>query len=107
MVAGFSLAAQLAMLLAATAPLARRRRFAKLQAKELYVPGELLPDYLSDSARMSRETLLAGVGEKIRFTLPAGWADVKNPALVRQRRALSRRKEAGLPSCSQLPGETE
>lgn len=113
LVAGFSLGAQLTMLLAATrpdlvtdavvvsaqakplrfpqatlgllaaaAPLARQRWFAKLQAKELFIPDELLSDYLRDSARVSRETLLAGVGENIRFTLPAGWADFKNPALV-------------------------
>lgn len=113
MVAGFSLGAQLAILLAATrpdlvtdavivsaqaeplrfpratlgllaatAPLARQRWFARLQAKELFIPEELLADYLRDSARMSRATLLASVGENVRFTLPAGWADFKNPALV-------------------------
>ncbi len=69
-------------LLAATAPLARQRWFAKLQAKQLFIPDELLADYVRDSARTSSETLLAGVGENIRFTLPAGWADFKNPALV-------------------------
>ncbi|MGW2149932.1 alpha/beta fold hydrolase [Nonomuraea bangladeshensis] len=69
-------------LLAATAPLARQQWFAKLQAKQLFIPDELLADYVRDSARTSRETLLAGVGENIRFTLPAGWADFKNPALV-------------------------
>lgn len=69
-------------LLAATAPLARQRWFAKLQAKQLFVPDELLTAYLRDSAGTTRETLLAGVGENIRFTLPAGWADFKNPALV-------------------------
>ncbi|MEU6794032.1 alpha/beta hydrolase [Nonomuraea wenchangensis] len=69
-------------LLAATAPLARQQWFAKLQAKQLFIPDELLTDYVRDSARTSRETLLAGVGENIRFTLPTGWADFKNPALV-------------------------
>ncbi|WP_049561634.1 alpha/beta fold hydrolase [Nonomuraea sp. SBT364] len=69
-------------LLAATAPLARQRWFARLQAKELFIPDDLLPDYLRDSARVSRETLLAGVSENIRFTLPPGWARFGKPALV-------------------------
>ncbi|TDE56212.1 alpha/beta hydrolase [Nonomuraea mesophila] len=69
-------------LLAATAPLARRRWFARLQAKQLFIPDELLPDYVRDSARMSRENLLASVGENLRFTVPAGWAGFTEPALV-------------------------
>ncbi|MEV4569979.1 alpha/beta hydrolase [Nonomuraea sp. NPDC049419] len=69
-------------LLAATAPLARQEWFAKLQAKQLFIPDELLADYVRDSARTSRATLLASVGENIRFTLPAGWSEFKNPALV-------------------------
>ncbi|MDF5757649.1 alpha/beta hydrolase [Spongiactinospora sp. TRM90649] len=69
-------------LLAATAPLARQPWFAKLQARQLFIPDELLTDYLRDSAGMSRETLLAAVGENIRFTLPAGWAGFENPVLI-------------------------
>ncbi|WDZ90088.1 alpha/beta fold hydrolase [Nocardiopsis sp. HUAS JQ3] len=69
-------------LLAVSAPLARRRWFARLQARELFVPEALLEDYLRDSARTSRATLLASVGENIRFTLPPGWSDFPNPALV-------------------------
>ena len=69
-------------LLSAAAPLARQRWFARLQAKELFVPAELLDDYIRDSALVSRATLLASVGENIRFTLPAGWSRFENPALV-------------------------
>jgi pimeloyl-ACP methyl ester carboxylesterase len=112
-VAGFSLGAQLAVLLAserpdlvadvvvvsaqakplalarptvamlgAAAPLARWPRFARLQAKELFVPESLLPAYVDDSARISRATLVASVGENLRFTPPAGWAVPRSPALV-------------------------
>lgn len=113
MVVGFSLGAQLALLIAssrpdlvtdvvavsaqttplpfpnltlallgATAPLARQAWFAKLQAKELFIPDELMNDYIRDSARISRRTLIASVGENIRFTLPAGWSQSTGPALV-------------------------
>ncbi|MET8862873.1 alpha/beta hydrolase [Nonomuraea sp. NPDC004580] len=69
-------------LLAASAPLARQEWFAKLQAKQLFIPDELLADYVRDSARTSRATLLASVGENIRFTLPTGWSEFGNPVLV-------------------------
>ncbi|WP_174546931.1 alpha/beta fold hydrolase [Nocardiopsis dassonvillei] len=100
-------------LLAATAPLARQRWFARLQAKELFVPGELLEDYLRDSARMSRATLLASVGENIRFTLPPGWSGFGGPALVmvgERERGLMRDSARGirdaLPGCrlASVPG---
>ncbi|PDP85413.1 alpha/beta hydrolase [Glycomyces fuscus] len=100
-------------LLAATAPLARRRWFAKLQAGELFVPDELLEEYLRDSARVSRGTLLASVGENIGFTLPSGWSDFANPALVmvgeRERglvRDSARGIRAALPGCrmTSVPG---
>ncbi|WP_425846473.1 alpha/beta fold hydrolase [Agrococcus sp. TSP3-2-1] len=103
-IAGFSLGAQLAVLLAArrpelvadavvvsaqarplplagptlallglTAPLARVPWFARLQARELLVPDELLPEYVAGSAAITRATLLASVGENLRFTVPDGW----------------------------------
>ncbi|MGM1029947.1 MAG: alpha/beta fold hydrolase [Actinomycetota bacterium] len=112
-VAGFSLGAQLAVLLAserpdlvtdvvvvsaqakplalagptlallgAAAPLARSPRFARLQAKELFVPERLLPQYVEESARISRATLVASVGENLRFVPPPGWATGAGPALV-------------------------
>ncbi|WP_072313696.1 alpha/beta fold hydrolase [Agrococcus sp. Marseille-P2731] len=61
-------------MLAAAAPLAKWRRFARLQAKELFVPDELLADYLEGSAAISRATLVASVGENLRFRVPEGWA---------------------------------
>lgn len=61
-------------MLAAAAPLARWQRFARLQAKELFVPPALMPEYLDDSARISRTTLLASVGENLRFAVPDAWA---------------------------------
>lgn len=69
-------------LLAMAAPLARWPRFARLQARELFVPEHLLPTYVQESARISRATLVASVGENIRFTPPAGWAATTGPALV-------------------------
>lgn len=112
-VVGFSLGAQLAVILAAnrpdlvervvtvsaqakplrgpgpllallrmTAPLAKREWFARLQARELFIPAPLLGDYLRTSAHISAETLVATVGENIRFTPPSGWARFARPALI-------------------------
>lgn len=135
-VVGFSLGAQLAVLLAAerpelvdrvavvsaqaeptpapglvlgllglTAPLARRRWFATLQARELFVPASLLDDYLRTSASVSRATLLAAVGENLRFTVPAGWAGFPGRAVVlagAKERAVMRRSARRLAEA--LPG---
>ena len=60
-------------LLRMLAPLARNERFARAQASELRIPDALLDDYLRTSATMSRESLLASVGDNLRFTVPAGW----------------------------------
>ncbi|MGW0480538.1 alpha/beta fold hydrolase [Nonomuraea sp. NPDC003214] len=122
-VAGFSLGAQLAVLLAAEAPelvervmvvsaqarpsaapgltlgllgatagLAGREWFARAQAEALFVPDELLGDYVRTSAAVSKQTLLAAVGENIRFTVPPGWARFPRAALVlvggRERRVM-------------------
>lgn len=77
-----ALAGPAVALLGAAAPLARWPRFARLQAKELFVPEDLLPQYVEESARISRATLVASVGENLRFTPPAGWAVPRSPALV-------------------------
>ncbi len=87
-----ALAGPTVAMLAAAAPLARWPRFARLQAKELFVPATLLPAYVAESARISRATLVASVGENIRFTPPAAWATPGAPALVlagaRERRVM-------------------
>lgn len=112
-VVGFSLGAQLAVLLAAqrpdlvarvvvvsaqaiptraagpllgmlraAAPLARIPSFARLQARELFVPPTLMDDYLRTSALVSASTLVASVGENIRFTVPPRWTEFPGRALV-------------------------
>lgn len=69
-------------LLALAAPLARSRRFARLQARELFVPPASMEAYLETSAGISRRTLLAAVGENLRFRVPEGWASYPGDALV-------------------------
>lgn len=69
-------------LLGATAGLAQHAWFAKLQAKELFIPPALLDDYVRTSAGISKQTLLAAVGENIRFTVPSRWQDFPGSALV-------------------------
>lgn len=112
-VVGFSLGAQLAVLLASqhpdlvarvvvisaqtiptrapgatlgllkiAAPLARYEWFARLQAKELFVPEGLMADYLRTSRHITTETLINAVGENIRFTTPDGWAQFSGDAVI-------------------------
>ena len=69
-------------LLGLTAPLARRRWFAKLQARELFIPPSLLEKYIATSASITRETLLASVGENVRFRVPDGWSGFPGRSLV-------------------------
>ncbi|MBH0081996.1 alpha/beta fold hydrolase [Salinibacterium sp. SWN167] len=112
-VIGFSLGAQLAILLAShhpqlvtnavivsaqakampftgltlaalgvSAPLARQRWFAKLQARELFVPPHQIEDYIETSAGVTKQSLLAAVGENMRFELPAEWSTFDGRVLV-------------------------
>ncbi|ANJ27322.1 alpha/beta fold hydrolase [Agromyces aureus] len=112
-VIGFSLGAQLALLLAArrpdlvdrvvvisaqakpspapgltlgllrsTAGLARVDWFARLQAKEMFIPAELMGDYLRTSRAMTSSNLVAMVGENIRFAIPDGWSRFPGRALI-------------------------
>ncbi|WP_203135626.1 alpha/beta fold hydrolase [Microbacterium sp. JZ31] len=112
-VVGFSLGAQLAILLASehpalvggvvvvsaqanaapltpatlallriAAPLARQRWFAKLQARELFIPPRLLEAYIDTSAAMTRESLLAAVAANMRFRIPSGWSAFTGRSVV-------------------------
>ncbi|WP_225735761.1 alpha/beta fold hydrolase [Gulosibacter chungangensis] len=128
-VVGFSLGAQLAVLLAAryprlvqdvviisaqakptpcpgatlallrmAAPLARNEKFARLQAKELFVPNELMDDYLRTSRSINAHTLVAAVGENLKFTVPPGWSAFPGRSLVMvgERERVLMRKSAQL-----------
>jgi pimeloyl-ACP methyl ester carboxylesterase len=69
-------------LLRATAGLARREWFARLQARELFVPEQLFPEYFATSSAIRTGTLVAAVGENIRFLLPDDWARFPGRVLV-------------------------
>lgn len=69
-------------LLRTAAPLAKREWFARAQAKELFIPPTLFPDYLRTTQNLSTRTLLASVGENIRFTIPPTWASYAGRTLV-------------------------
>ncbi|KQQ04187.1 MULTISPECIES: alpha/beta fold hydrolase [unclassified Rathayibacter] len=93
------------LLLGLAAPLSRRRWFARLQARELFIPDESMEDYIRTSARISRRTLLEAVGENLRFEIPAGWSDVTGDALVMagsRERSVMRRSAAAIHEA--LPG---
>jgi len=84
-------------LLDATAGLAAHRWFATLQASSLFIPRDLLEEYLQTSATVSRRTLHNAVGDNIRFTVPEGWSAFGGPALILaggKERAMMRRSAA-------------
>jgi pimeloyl-ACP methyl ester carboxylesterase len=87
------------------APLARRRWFARLQARELFIPPELMENYIETSARITKATLLAAVGENMRFKVPARWSDFPGAVLVmtgRKERSVMRESAAAIHAA--LPG---
>lgn len=69
-------------LLGLMAPLAKQRWFAKLQARELFVPDALMESYIETSAGMSKASLLASVGQNMQFSIPDGWSRFPRSALV-------------------------
>lgn len=99
--------------LGASAPLARKPWFARLQARELFVPQHLMGDYISTSAGITKATLLAAVGANVRFELPDAWSTFRGRVLVmvgaRERRLMRDSADiihAALPSSaiSVVPG---
>ncbi len=79
-------------------PLVRRRWFAKLQARELFVPPGLMEQYIRTSAGISRSTMVGAVGENLRFQIPDGWSRFPGDALImvgdRERFLMRRSAEA-------------
>jgi pimeloyl-ACP methyl ester carboxylesterase len=69
-------------LLGMSAPLARKRWFARLQAGQLFIPPELMEQYLHTSAGITRATLTAAVEQNLRFVLPERWSRFPGRALV-------------------------
>lgn len=55
-----------------TYPLIQNRRFARLQAKTLYVDGDFFESYYETSRQMGRRTLTDMLEENLCFSLPAG-----------------------------------
>jgi pimeloyl-ACP methyl ester carboxylesterase len=95
------------VLLRATAGLARREWFARLQARQLFIPDELLDDYVRTSATVSSHTLLRSVEENLRFAPPLSWRDYPGDALIlvgSKERGIMKRSAATLHDA--LPGST-
>ncbi len=65
-----------------SASLARKRWFAKLQARELFIPPHQMENYISTSAGITKATLLAAVGGNVTFTLPNTWSTFSGRVLI-------------------------
>lgn len=86
-------------LLGAAAGLARQAWFARLQARQLFIPDDLLDDYVRTSAGISRETLLRSVEENLRFVPPVRWRTFPGAASIlvgSEEKALMKRSAAAL-----------
>lgn len=66
----------------AAAPLARNERFARAQAAELFIPDDLLDDYLRESRATDGAGLARVVDENIRFRIPDDWGGFPGTAAV-------------------------
>jgi pimeloyl-ACP methyl ester carboxylesterase len=51
-------------------PLVNQRWFAKLQAKQMYLPNDMFEDYFRDSTGMSKESMINMMTDNVRFTVP-------------------------------------
>lgn len=92
-------------MLGAAAPLARNRSFARIQARELFVPPELMEEYIETSVNITKTTLLAAVENNMRFELPEAWSEFRGHTLVmvgRRERSLMRDSAAAIHAA--LPG---
>lgn len=69
-------------LVRATAPLAQRTWFARLQAKTLFVPEHLMDDYLRTSRELAPADLVALTKANAAFRIPAAWREFPGAALL-------------------------
>lgn len=64
------------------APLARRSWFARLQARELFIPAEMMDRYIETSAGITRDTLRATLHANMFFRIPDEWSRYPGRAVV-------------------------
>ncbi|MEU6719702.1 alpha/beta hydrolase [Nonomuraea sp. NPDC046802] len=79
---GVALASLGDRLVGLTAPLARQTWFARLQAKALFVPNDLLDDYLRTSKALPKDSLLALTRANSAFRVPPAWRTFPGPSLL-------------------------
>lgn len=67
---------------AAAAPLAGNRRFARLQARQLYLPDQDFDDYFALTSAMSRNSLTSMMRANFSFSPPENFLTRNNPVLL-------------------------
>ena len=77
-----ALAPLLDPLIAATLPLARSARFARLQGRSMGVPDALLADFVATSRDADPGSVARIIAANNRYAIPAGWGAGSTPALV-------------------------
>ncbi|SES25399.1 Pimeloyl-ACP methyl ester carboxylesterase [Gracilibacillus ureilyticus] len=65
-----------------TFPLIKNRRFAKLQAKTLYIKENNFEKYYKESCQISRETLIRVLKENMAFKIPDNFHQVETRMLI-------------------------
>lgn len=62
--------------------LVKKRWFAKLQAKQLYLPDSMFEDYFRDSVKMKKESMIHLMQDNQRYTIPANLKQTTAESLV-------------------------
>ncbi len=63
-------------------PLVQKLWFAKLQAKQLNIPGNMFESYFEDTKKMTKQSLLNMLLENAKYTLPEGFKNTAAKAAV-------------------------
>jgi pimeloyl-ACP methyl ester carboxylesterase len=66
---------QLVPIISTSYPLLRFRWFARLQAKQMYLPNEMFDSYFSDSQKMTKRSLINMTVSNAEYTLPETFAN--------------------------------
>lgn len=62
-------------------PLAKMRWFAKIQAKQMYLPDTMLEQYFTDSAKMTKRSLINLILANERYELPKSFQNTRTDVL--------------------------
>lgn len=63
-------------------PLAKMKGFARLQAKQMYIPSDMFEHYFTDSSKISRKSLCNMIVSNARYSLPDSFVNTRADVLA-------------------------